>query len=107
MIFPKKDSGSFHVDGEPFIFPLAVPLVAGPAVLAAVMIYAHQTKVTIAILLSAIVLAWGATALVLLLAGYLAKWMSKKGLAALERMMGLILIMIAIEMFLKGWNALI
>jgi multiple antibiotic resistance protein len=102
MIFPKKDDSAYGVEGEPFIFPLAVPLVAGPAVLAAVMIYSHQNVSDYA-LIAAIVIAWGATAIILLLAGHLAKWIDKRGLSALERLMGLILIMIAIEMFLSGW----
>lgn len=106
MIFPKKDAHTFDMDGEPFIFPLAVPLVAGPAVLAAVMIYAHQPAISKFMLISAVGIAWAGTAVVLLLAGYLAKWLNKRGLIALERMMGLFLIMIAIEMFLKGINAI-
>ena len=102
MIFPRKDADSYGVEGEPFIFPLAVPLVAGPAVLAAVMIYSHQ-NVSDYELIAAIFIAWLATAIILLLAGHLAKWIDKRGLSALERLMGLILVMIAIEMFLSGW----
>ncbi|MCH9617635.1 MAG: hypothetical protein SP4CHLAM5_09940 [Chlamydiia bacterium] len=102
MIFPKKDANNYGLDGEPFIFPLAVPLIAGPAVLAAVMIYSHQS-ITDYALISAIVIAWAATSIILLSGGYLSEWIDKRGLAALERLMGLILIMIAIEMFLSGW----
>ena len=103
MIFPKKDADTYGLQGEPFIFPLAIPLVAGPAVLAAVMIYSHQ-QVSAKVLMSAIFLAWAATTLILLLAGKLSKWIDRRGLQALERLMGLILLMIAIEMVLKGWN---
>ncbi|MCH9811179.1 NAAT family transporter [bacterium] len=102
MIFPRKNGDAYGVEGEPFIFPLAVPLMAGPAVIAAVMIYAHQNVSEMA-LIAAVTIAWAASSLILLLAGHLARWMDKRGLAALERMMGLILIMIAIEMFLSGW----
>ncbi len=103
MIFPKKDADTYGVQGEPFIFPLAIPLIAGPAILAAVMIYSHQ-MVSAKVLISAIFLAWAASTIILLLAGKLSQWIDKRGLQALERLMGLILIMIAIEMFLKGWN---
>jgi len=104
MIFPKKEAdNSYGVQGEPFIFPLAVPLVAGPAVLAAVMIYSRQ-MVQEVILISAIVIAWAATTIILLLAGKLSQWIDKRSLQALERLMGLILLMIAIEMVLKGWH---
>jgi multiple antibiotic resistance protein len=104
MIFPKKEAdNSYGVQGEPFIFPLAVPLVAGPAVLAAVMIYSRQ-MVQEVILISAIIIAWAATTIILLLAGKLSQWIDKRSLQALERLMGLILLMIAIEMVLKGWH---
>lgn len=102
MLFPRSNSSQFGLKGEPFIFPLAVPLVAGPAVLAAVMIYSHQHISEISLIYS-IFIAWFATTVILLLAGKLAKWIDPRGLCALERLMGLILIMIAIEMFLKGW----
>ncbi|MCH9620892.1 MAG: hypothetical protein S4CHLAM20_03000 [Chlamydiia bacterium] len=102
MIFPKQDE-AFKIQGEPLIFPLAVPLVAGPAVLAAVMIYAHK-EIVYTTLLPAIVIAWFATSIILLLAGKLTSWIDPRGLQAIERLMGLILIMIAIEMLLKGWH---
>ena len=105
MIFPSEINPTFGLKGEPFIFPLAIPLVAGPAVLAAVMIYAHQ-NISIFILITAILIAWLSSSIILLLAGKLSKWIDPKGLFALERLMGLILIMIAIEMFLQGWKAI-
>ncbi len=102
MVFPKKDSEQFYFEGEPLIFPLAIPLIAGPAILATVMIYSHQS-IPYKILVSAIFLSWLASTIILLLAGKLSKWIDKRGLSAIERLMGLILIMIAIEMLLKGW----
>jgi multiple antibiotic resistance protein len=101
MIFPKKDAVNYGLNGEPFIFPLAVPLVAGPAVLAAVMIFSKQDISNIS-LIYAIFIAWAATAIILLLAGKLSAWIDQRGLSALERLMGLILLMLAIEMFLNG-----
>jgi multiple antibiotic resistance protein len=56
------------------------------------------------ILISAIIIAWAATTIILLLAGKLSQWIDKRSLQALERLMGLILLMIAIEMVLKGWH---
>jgi multiple antibiotic resistance protein len=103
MIFPKSDHDAFAVEGEPLIFPLSIPLVAGPAVLAAVMIYAHK-EVAYTTLLLAIFIAWLATSIILLLAGRLSALIDSRGLQAIERLMGLILVMIAIEMALKGWN---
>lgn len=102
MVFPKHEESSFSVHGEPLIFPLAIPLVAGPAVLAAVMIYAAKATSYGPLMLS-IFIAWLLTTFVLLLAGRISKWIDPRGMEAIERLMGLILIMIAIEMLLKGW----
>lgn len=103
MIFPNSDES---VNGlphrpEPFIVPLAVPLVAGPSVLAAVMIYAKQEE-NDWIILGAILMAWAASLLVLLSSSYLHKVLGWRGILALERLMGLILTLIAIQMFLNG-----
>lgn len=108
MIFPEKGTllESFGVDGEPLIFPLAVPLVAGPSVLAAVMIYSAQLETPL-ILFAAIIIAWIASTAILLSASYLQKWLGTKGIKALERLMGLILMLIAINMILQGVNLII
>lgn len=103
MIFPDHTSlaDSLAVKGEPLIFPLAVPLVAGPSVLAAVMIYSAQIPAK-SIIIYAILSAWVLSTLILLFAVYLSKWLGEKGINAIERLMGLILILIAINMFLQG-----
>ena len=101
MIFPAKDS-EFTPTGEkePFIVPLAIPFVAGPAVLAAIILYSKQTGSFSAI--SAIVIAWIVTTLILLSSTFLNKIMGHRGILACERLMGLVLTMIAIQMFLEG-----
>jgi len=103
MLFPENGSllNSFAVDGEPLIFPLAIPLVAGPSVLAAVMIYSHQLD-NLSILFTSILIAWIISTLILLSSTVLQKWLGAKGLSALERLMGLLLMLIAINMFLEG-----
>lgn len=103
MIFPspseeEKKNGS--LTKEPFIVPLAIPLIAGPAVLAAVMIYAKQENSFVTI--SAIVLAWLASISVLLSASFLKNFLGEKGLSAGEKLMGLILTLIAVKMCLEG-----
>lgn len=103
MIFPVKNTdGEIPIDKEPFIVPLATPLVAGPAVLAAVMLYSGQNKGKPLFTLGAIVIAWAASTLVLLSASLWKKWLGQRGLIACERLMGLILTLIAAEMFLQG-----
>jgi len=103
MIFPENGSllDSLGFEGEPLIFPLAIPLVAGPSVLAAVVIYSAQFMGVIP-LFSAIFIAWIFSTLILLTASSLNKWLGSRGIKALERLMGLILMLIAINMLLEG-----
>ena len=103
MIFPQKGglSEALFEKGEPFIFPLAIPLVAGPSVLAAVMIYSGQLESNW-ILYVAITIAWFISMIILLASTILKKWLGLRGIAALERLMGLILMLIAINMILEG-----
>jgi len=108
MIFPgEKDSdASLSNTDEPFIVPLAVPLVAGPAVLAAVMIY-WQREPNHWIMIGSIGIAWIFSLFILLSSSFLQKILGWRGIIAIERLMGLVLILIAIQMFLSGVGAFI
>lgn len=102
MIFPTKhDDSSLPKDKEPFIVPLAIPLVAGPAVLAAIMLYARQ-NISSLTTIAAIILAWGLTTLILLSSTFLNNLLGKRGIIACERLMGLLLTMMSVQMFLQG-----
>lgn len=105
MIFPSPHdpNESLRHDTEPFIVPLAVPLIAGPSVLAAVMIYAKQEDSIVMVM--AILLAWFASLIILLSSSFLKKILGWRGITAMERLMGLILILIAVQMFLGGLSA--
>jgi multiple antibiotic resistance protein len=101
MIFPshvqeKMDS----VEKEPYIVPLATPLVAGPAVLAAVMLYSGSENSWVCI--GAIIIAWTASTTILLSSSFLKSLLKEKGLIACERLMGLVLTLLAVQMFLEG-----
>ncbi|OGN61978.1 MAG: hypothetical protein A3F40_03785 [Chlamydiae bacterium RIFCSPHIGHO2_12_FULL_27_8] len=85
---------------EPFIVPLAMPLIAGPAVLTAVILYAKQEPFMIVSL--AIIIAWALSLAVLWFSAHLSGFFTERGLTAIERLMGFILILIAIQMFLNG-----
>lgn len=101
MIFPEKTTEAHLVlKKEPFIVPLAIPLVAGPAVLAAVMLYSSEYSPFITV--SAICVAWVVSAIILLSSSFLQKLMGERVIAAFERLMGLILTLIAVQMFLSG-----
>ncbi len=104
MIFPEVFSVKQEENAptqEPLIVPLAIPLVAGPAVLAAVMLYSQQNKPTWTVL-GAIFIAWIITTVILLSSNILKKIFKERGLIALERLTGLLLILISIQMFLEG-----
>ena len=102
MIFPhrKEDPHESPTKEEPFIVPLAIPLVAGPSVLAAVMIYSHQQNASM--LIGAICTAWGISTIILLSAPFLKKALGLRGIAACERLMGLLLTLMSVQMFLEG-----
>ncbi len=103
MIFPTRKDVDVDMpqEKEPFIVPLAVPLVAGPAVLAAVMLYARQQP-NGWMVISAILIAWVISTVILLSASFLKTLLGWRGIIACERLMGLILTLIAVEMFLNG-----
>jgi len=102
LIFSNPEK-SFHWSGgkEPFLVPLAIPLVSGPAVLAAVMLYSHQ-DISPWICMGAILIAWIASTAILLSSVPLKKFLGERGLLACEKLTGLLLIMIAVQMFLDG-----
>jgi multiple antibiotic resistance protein len=103
MVFPPPHANGEHLPqaAEPFIVPLAVPLVAGPGVLAAVMIYARQ-ETNDWLMVGAIFLAWSASLLILISSAWIKKILGNRGIIAMERLMGLILTLIAVQMFLSG-----
>jgi len=102
ILFPTPNSMRSNLPGgEPFIIPLAVPLIAGPSLLATIMLYAHM-ETSISLMLSAIAIAWVTASLVLLAAPFFQKLLGSNGLTALERLMAMILVMLAIQRFLEG-----
>lgn len=103
MIFPSiKTTGvTPEMDNEPFIVPLAVPLVAGPSILATIMAYSKQIPSSIDMLIG-IVTAWGISFIILIFTPLFKKLMRDKAMTACTRLMGLVLTFISIEMLLKG-----
>lgn len=102
MIFPSEDNNGISANEEPFLVPLAIPLVAGPSLLATLMLLSHQYSNNMSYLVGSLLIAWFFTIIVLLLSGFFLKLFGAKGVNALERLMGLILIMLATQMFLDG-----
>lgn len=86
---------------EPYLIPLAVPLTAGPSLLATIMLYAHLEDSQMLMLLG-ILIAWILALFTLLLAEPISRLIGKNGLTAMERLMGMLLVMIAIQRFMEG-----
>lgn len=103
MIFP-HDSGEERIRqiGEPFIVPLAVPLIAGPSTMTIVMLLANQTPRAIFHWFVALSIAWFISTVILVFADLLRKILGERGLIAVERLMGMILTTMAVQMFLSG-----
>ncbi len=103
MVFPRPEGlmGALP-DGEPFIVPMAIPLIAGPSGMAAVMLMGSNEPSRLADWSLALLLAWGATAAILLCAPLLYRLLGARALTALERLMGMLLVAISVQMFLDG-----
>ena len=103
MIFPSADKPLHEeVGGEPFIVPLAVPYVAGPSALATELLLMSREPDRWPEWLLALVLAWLGTSLIILFAGSLGRYLGTRGLIALERLSGMVLITVSIQMLLNG-----
>ncbi len=103
MIFPSPD-GVFggDVEAEPFIVPMAIPAVAGPSTMAAVMLLANSNPGRTVDWSIALFLAWLATSVLLVSSTYLYRWLGASVLVALERLMGMLLVALSVQMFLDG-----
>ncbi|UUM30726.1 YhgN family NAAT transporter [Vibrio japonicus] len=103
MIFPSAGSITGLAAGEePFIVPMAIPMIAGPSVLAALLLLSSQHPDKLMELSGAVLLAWGATFIILMFYNFFHRILGERGLKAVERLMGLLLIMISTQMFLDG-----
>jgi multiple antibiotic resistance protein len=86
---------------EPFIVPIAIPLIAGPSVLGTIILYSHPTETTLTVL-TAIFIAWALSSFVLFFARPIHHILKTSGLIACERLMGMILVLLSIERLLEG-----
>ena len=103
MIFPPETKDTNESDDEePFIVPLAVPLTAGPSALAMVLLFATRDPDKIFSLFGAVVIATVIFLIIMLCAPFLMKVLGKRGLIAVERLMGMILTAVAVQMLLSG-----
>ena len=103
MIFPPSEGIMGELpEGEPFIVPMAIPMIAGPSGMAAVMLLGSQEPGRMGEWSLALAIAWAATALILFSATYLQKWLGTRVLTAIERLMGMVIVAISVQMLLDG-----
>jgi MarC family membrane protein len=104
MIFPPPEGLMGEIpDGEPFIVPMAIPLVAGPSGMAAVILMGSNEPDRLGEWSLALMLAWGATAAILLSSTWLYKVLGQRAMTAIERLMGMLLVAISVQMLLDGF----
>lgn len=102
ILFTASDSLRANLPkGEPFIFPLAIPLIAGPALMATIMLYAHLEPYQ-SVMVIAILTAWFLSVLIFLFARPIKQLLGLNGLMACERLIGMILVLVAVQRFLEG-----
>lgn len=102
MIFSQFDENpKSKLQADPFIVPIATPLISGAGLLTMIMLYAKEEKNDLK-LFFAILIAWIGITAVLVTAPYLQLILGKRGMAALEQLMGMILTLIAMEMIVQG-----
>jgi small neutral amino acid transporter SnatA (MarC family) len=102
ILFPSSDALRTNLPkGEPVIFPLAIPLIAGPALMATIMLYAHLEPLH-SVMIYAILIAWSISVLVFFFARPIKKLLGENILMAAERLIGMVLVLIAVQRFLEG-----
>lgn len=102
MMFPAESTSGEILEGEPFLVPLAVPLIAGPSTLAALLLFQRSSPGDTMPLFLAVTIAWALSGVILLSSTFFYRVLRERGLVALERLMGMLLVMVAVQMLLNG-----
>ena len=103
MIFPDHSADNQAVvNREPFVVPLAIPLIAGPSAMAVVMLLATQQPEMLYSWILALVIAIIISMTILVPAIQLKDKLGDNFLIAMERLMGLILVALSVEMTIRG-----
>ena len=106
MIFPPPSGGitGQFPEGEPLLVPLAVPLLAGPSTLAMLILLSSNAPEKWMSWLLAVILAWLLTSVIMICSGSLLRLLGEKGLVAVERLMGMVLVTLSVQMLLDGFS---
>ena len=106
MVFPPPPAPAEEATTEPLIVPLAVPALAGPSALATVLLLVSQAPERRWEWVAALSVTMAVCALVLVLAERIQQWVGPRVLQAFERLMGLVLVAVAVEMLLRAIKSL-
>jgi multiple antibiotic resistance protein len=109
MIFPNSHGDSIFATDEldPLVVPIAMPMIAGPGALATIMVLVQTNQSHLGALFVSMSLAWLISALILLFSPMLYRVLKNKGLTALERLMGMLLLIMSVQMFIDGIKGLV
>jgi len=106
MVFPPPAQDSPMSDVEPLIVPLAIPALAGPSAMATVLLLVSQAPERRLEWVAALTVTMVVCAVVLLMAERLQQVVGERVVSAFERLMGLILVSISVEMLIRGLKSL-
>ena len=109
MIFPNAHGDSIFATKEedPLVVPIAMPLIAGPGALATLLVLVQTNQEHLPSLFVSLFLAWIISGAILLFSPLFYKVLKNKGLTALERLMGMLLLIMAVQMFIDGIKGLV
>lgn len=106
MIFPPPPYEAPDLPGEPLVVPLAIPAIAGPSALATVILLVSRAPERRLEWIAALTVTIATVTLVLLLAERIQRLLGERFVMAMERLMGLILVAVAVEMLVGAFQAL-
>jgi multiple antibiotic resistance protein len=103
MVFPGRRVIDDQAMEDPLVVPIAMPLIAGPGAISTVILLAQNNPVRDVAL--SVGLAWFVTAAILTVSPFVFRLLGSRGAQALERLMGILLVMVSVQMVLNGLSA--
>ncbi len=104
MVFPDRSLAPTSLETEPLIVPVAMPLIAGPSAIAALLVFASNEPEFLGRWFLAATLASAIAALILGLSPPIFQYLGKRGALAIEKLMGMLLIVLSVQMLLDGFE---
>lgn len=102
MVFPTRSALPSTLETEPFIVPIAMPLIAGPSAIATLLVLAKSDPQLIGSSLGALTFAMGVSGVILWASPWLFHRLGPRGALEIERLMGMLLVILSVQMMLDG-----